>query len=340
MFGALNRLISRLDGDPQEQHSDTGGAFGFQILKNVNDHLPLEPWFDFIIGINGRTLDSGDPNLFATEVRNCAGSTVSLGVWTAKGQRIREIYFALPQDNPTLGITLQWSPLSGTEDVWHILDVAPNSPADLAGLLPYGDYVIGSPEAVIRGESGLGELVEHHLDRPLRLLVYNHEYNVTRHVDITPSRSWGGQGALGCTLGFGALHRIPPTLEEPPHAPGETMFETPSDEKHALSSSPGPVLFSPPSNTQSPVPPGEFLVPADMIKPNSRPSSTGPPKRERKVRAHNFAVPALEIDEYFKEGEAKSREQDHAPPPKAGSNLPPPPKSGGPPKAAASSPDM
>jgi len=47
-----------------------------------------------------------------------------------------------------------------TEDVWHILDVTANSPADLAGLLPYGDYVIGSPEGLVRGESGLGELVE------------------------------------------------------------------------------------------------------------------------------------------------------------------------------------
>jgi len=50
--------------------------------------------------------------------------------------------------------------LSSTEDVWHILDVTPNSPADLAGLLPYGDYVVGSPEVIVRGESGLGELVE------------------------------------------------------------------------------------------------------------------------------------------------------------------------------------
>ena len=46
------------------------------------------------------------------------------------------------------------------EDVWHILDVSPNSPADLAGLLPYGDYVIGSPEGTVKGESGLVELIE------------------------------------------------------------------------------------------------------------------------------------------------------------------------------------
>lgn len=67
---------------------------------------------------------------------------------------------ALPPDATGLGLTLQWCPLTVTEDVWHILDVAPNSPADHAGLLPYGDYIIGTPEGIVRGESGLGELVE------------------------------------------------------------------------------------------------------------------------------------------------------------------------------------
>lgn len=81
-------------------------------------------------------------------------------MWSAKGQRIRELYVPIAAENPTLGISLQWTPLSSTEDVWHILDVQPNSPADVAGLLPYGDYIIGSPEGLVRGESGLGELVE------------------------------------------------------------------------------------------------------------------------------------------------------------------------------------
>jgi len=177
MFGALNRFISRLDGDAPDQRSKTGTACGFQVLRNKNTELPLEPWFDFIIGINGRTLvltlaksqaelssnikqDNPDPSLFTTEIRNCAGSTISLGIWTAKGQRIREIYVSVPKETPSLGLALQWMPLSSTDDVWHILDVTPNSPADLAGLLPYGDYVIGSPEALIGGDSGLAELIE------------------------------------------------------------------------------------------------------------------------------------------------------------------------------------
>ena len=77
-----------------------------------------------------------------------------------QGQRIRELYAAVPVDSPSLGMSLQWTSLTATEDIWHILDVTPNSPADVAGLLPYGDYVIGSPEGLVRGESGLQELVE------------------------------------------------------------------------------------------------------------------------------------------------------------------------------------
>lgn len=56
MFGALNRFISRLDAAPGEQRSATQGAYGFQVLRNANPEVPLDPWFDFIIGINGRTI--------------------------------------------------------------------------------------------------------------------------------------------------------------------------------------------------------------------------------------------------------------------------------------------
>jgi len=59
MFGALNRFISVLDRGTEDSHSSSGiakGAFGFQVLRNNNQELQLEPWFDFIIGINGRNL--------------------------------------------------------------------------------------------------------------------------------------------------------------------------------------------------------------------------------------------------------------------------------------------
>ncbi|KAL2356011.1 GRASP55/65 family protein [Cryomyces antarcticus] len=337
MFGVLNRFISRLDSDSPTQKPGAQSGHGFQVLRNTNLELPIEPWFDFIIGINGRTLDNPDPNLFATEVRNCAGTTISLGVYSAKGQRIRELYVPIPLDPPSLQLSLQWTPLSDIENVWHILDVIPDSPADIAGLLPYGDYVIGSPEGFVRGESGLGELVEDHLNRPLRLYVYNHEYDVSRLITITPSRSWGGTGALGCVLGFGALHRIPAPLNEPPQGPGETLFETArfsnEEARPASATSPHPILSPNPPPSSSP----DFLVPANM---QFNPTSPPPPltgaahqKPARKARAHHAISPGGAMDEYFKEGEEKSREQE-SPKPRA-SGLPPPPKAGaGPPRAA------
>lgn len=56
MFGALNRFISRLDAEPlpksqTQQNTDT--SYGFQVLRNTNPDLNLDPWFDFIIGLNG-----------------------------------------------------------------------------------------------------------------------------------------------------------------------------------------------------------------------------------------------------------------------------------------------
>jgi hypothetical protein len=59
MFGALNRFIGRLDSEPVAQATDQqlpDSTFGFQILKNTNKELALEPWFDFITGINGHFL--------------------------------------------------------------------------------------------------------------------------------------------------------------------------------------------------------------------------------------------------------------------------------------------
>ncbi|KAL9085925.1 MAG: hypothetical protein Q9159_004425 [Coniocarpon cinnabarinum] len=329
MFGALNRFISRLDADAPPQQADSGvahNAFGFQVLRNSNNELPVEPWFDFIIGINGRNIDNPDPNLLQQEIRNLGGNSVNLGLWSAKGQRLRSIYAPVPSDASSLGLSLQWTQLATAENLWHILDIAPNSPADLAGLLPFGDYIIGSPEGLLRGESGLGELVEDFLTRPLRLYVYNHDYNVTRLVTIQPSRSWGGAGALGCTLGYGALHRIPVPLDEPPQAPGETMFEA---ARLSTDGEPGPEQ-SAPVPTSAP----QYLVPAEMETMPSAPPMGGPPMGGAKRPRPQHHGAKSDMDAFFAEGEAKSKEQggySSSPKPASG-GIAPPPKNG-PPRA-------
>jgi hypothetical protein len=268
------------------------------------------------------------------------------------------MHIPVPADTASLGLTLQWTPLSVVSNIWHVLDVAANSPADAAGLLPYSDYILGTPEGVLHGEGGLSELVEDHIGRPLRLYVYNNEYDVTREVTIQPSRDWGGEGALGCVLGYGALHRLPAPLSEPVSAPGETMFDldssgaaqaqfTPAAGGGAASGRSSPFVPAAGATTSPPPPPpppptgGDFMVPAQMV------SSNAPPRSKKKDRHHGHGGPPNLMDDYFKEEEQKSRELDGPgerrktpvpPPPKAGGGGPPPPPRGGPPKAGETPP--
>ncbi|KAJ5168879.1 uncharacterized protein N7482_004473 [Penicillium canariense] len=331
MFGALNRFIGRLDGEPVQQprNGPSDNAFGFQVLRNKDAELPLEPWFDFIVGINGHPIEDPDPSLFATEVRNCAGSSLTLEIWSAKGQRTHSVTVPVPAANPSLGLTLQLAPLSSTQHIWHVLGTpSPLSPAYRAGLLPHSDYIIGTPSGTLRGESALGELVEDHLDRTLVLWVYNSEFDVVREVELVPTRGWGGEGALGAELGYGALHRLPVGLGEEVEGPGEVVFETGEDGSSTATRNPnGPSAIIGSS--------GNYLVPANMASPpplaaqtrvTSPPTGTSPASR-RSAKPRQGVSPSKAFDDYFAEGEQKSREQDFAPSRK-GTALPPPPKLG------------
>lgn len=233
----------------------------------------------------------------------------------------------MPTPSPTLGLTLQWSPLSIVDQVWHILEVTPSSPADIAGLLPYSDYIVGTPEGQVQGEAGLGELVEDYLSRQLRLFVYNQEYGITRLVTITPSRSWGGEGALGCVLGFGALHRLAAPLTEGPVAgPGEALFEgVRMSGEGGRPVSPYKEALGYNTNTQAPGLSANVIIPASITSapPLPPPSSgSGPPKGNR--RAKKVMSPGVAFDEYFKEGEQKSLEEDFVPTSKSPAPPPPP----------------
>lgn len=281
------------------------------------------------------------------------------------------MHIPVPSTTGSLGLSLQWASLALASTIWHVLDVPANSPADLAGLLPYSDYILGTPDGILHGEGGLGELVDDYIGRPLRLWVYNNEYNVTRELEIVPSREWGGDGALGCVLGFGALHRLPPPLDEPVEAPGETMFDgasgggygdyqggsTAAGQFTTLASPPLPgdgtgFLAASPSNTFIPgtgdagaddAQGAGFLVPAQMVSPPPPGGTSAPPpprgkKKDRHAQGHG---PNRLMDDYLAEEERRSKALDGnisasktppPPPPKAGGGGPP--KASGPPPAA------
>ena len=205
---------------------------------------------------------------------------------------------------------------------------SPLSPAHQAGLLPHSDYILGSPSGTLKGEAALGELVEDYLNRSLVLWVYNSEFDVVREVELVPRRGWGGEGALGAVLGFGALHRLPVGLGEEVQAPGENMFdadrkslENGQHEAFSNTFQPAPIENLPP-----PPPMINPNAPPPMLSPNAPPPNPAPSSRARKGKHHGAAL-TLGFDDMFAEGAQKSAEHDQVPSRK-GTPLAPPPRLG------------
>ncbi|XP_048190529.1 Golgi reassembly-stacking protein 1 [Perognathus longimembris pacificus] len=192
-----------------------GGAEGFH-LHGVQENSPaqqagLEPYFDFIITIGHSRLNKGNDTLKALLKANVE-RPVKLEVFNMKTMRVREVE-VVPSNmwggQGLLGASVRFCSFRrASEQVWHVLDVAPSSPAALAGLRPYSDYVVGSDQ-ILQESEDFFSLIESHEGKPLKLLVYNSESDSCRELTVTPNAAWGGEGSLGCGIGYGYLHRIP-----------------------------------------------------------------------------------------------------------------------------------
>lgn len=77
--------------------------------------------------------------------------------------------------------------------LFALKEIHPSSPAELAGLRAFSDYVIGA-DSVLHESEDLFTLIEAHEGRPLKLYVYNTNEDSCREVSITPNSSWGGKG--------------------------------------------------------------------------------------------------------------------------------------------------
>ncbi|KAG6833430.1 hypothetical protein H0H87_006796 [Tephrocybe sp. NHM501043] len=204
----------------------------------------IEPFFDFVVGFEGDTLSPAntvDASQLETIVEQHEGRTVNLLVWSGKSQKTRVLQVVPIQPSrgwsqsahlastsssqpSLLGLSMRMcEPDTATENVWHVLDVIEGSPAESAGLVPMGDWILGWSGGVLGAENDFYDLVEAHIDKPLRVYVYSYDFDALREVVLIPNRHWGGEGLLGCVFGFGLLHRIPPQPED--RLPGSTPIE-------------------------------------------------------------------------------------------------------------------
>lgn len=157
----------------------------------------IEPFFDFVVGFEGDSLAS-QHNIDATEleriVEDHEGRPLHLMVWNSKNQDTRgrsridsgihshlvSITLVVPvvpsrtwsqsefsnQENvhvqpSLLGLSMRMcEPELALDNVWHVLDVIEGSPAESAGLVPYGDYITGWSGGVLSAENDFYDLVE------------------------------------------------------------------------------------------------------------------------------------------------------------------------------------
>ena len=151
-----------------------------------------------------------DTNLLL--IPDISGKQLPVTVYSSKTQTVRTVLIE-PSDSwggqGLLGISIRFCSFEGAnETVWHVLEVHPSSPAELAGLRSFTDYIIGA-DSVLHENEDLFALIEAHEGRNLKLYTYNSDDDACREVTITPNSKWGGNGSLGCGIGYGYLHRIP-----------------------------------------------------------------------------------------------------------------------------------
>lgn len=188
---------------------------GFHVL-NVQANSPgeeagLVSFFDYIVSANGADLDR--ENSFAEILKEHIGKPVELCVYSSRDEGVR-VTTVTPRDNwggkGLLGLSIRFCQLKGAgEFVWHILDVYPQSPATTAGLIAHTDYIVGASDVVFSSADDFFNLINAKMGEVVKLYVYNSTTEEIRLVNIVPNRNWGGEGSLGCDVGYGLLHKIP-----------------------------------------------------------------------------------------------------------------------------------
>jgi len=194
--------------------------FGYHVLQvapnSPGELAGLVPYFDFIVSVNGTSLDKEDKFL-ETEFKTHVGSEVTLIVYSSRRENFRKVV-VVPSNSwggaGVVGLSIRFcSFIKATEHVWHVLDVHEKGPAAEAGFEAFTDYIVGTPDQIFNDSEDLYTLIRNSIDKSVPLYVYSSKTNRVRLVNIVPSPTWGGNGCLGCDVGYGYLHRIPTATE-------------------------------------------------------------------------------------------------------------------------------
>ena len=239
-----------------------GHEYGFRVHR-IEPNSPgqaagLQSVLDYIVVANGVRLDHDDGS-FVRMIAENKGKPMRLCVFDTHTLRTRETILTPNDDwggSGLLGITIRFDVAQDlSKHTLHVLDVFDDSPASAAGLDAYNDYILGVGDLLYDGPDEFGEIVMHNENRTVRLYVYSVRTESVRDVMITPTRTWGGDGYLGCGVGSGYLHAMPPRRDlhaalKPP-APAPRSMPPPAVAE-TLAAEPAPPVDDAPAPQQQP----------------------------------------------------------------------------------------
>ncbi|KAI8905588.1 GRASP55/65 PDZ-like domain-containing protein [Gorgonomyces haynaldii] len=207
----------------QGQTQEVRGYHIIEIKQDSPAHKSgLQVYFDYITHINGQPFG-------AFNVKDLGSNPVELIVYSIKTLGFRQI--TLVPDGG-LGLVLRQCEYQlAPNNIWHILEVQDNSPAQKAGLQDT-DYIVGLKQGVLRDHRDFERMVKEYQEQPLSLFVYNIHTDAIREVLIVPSSKWGGSGLLGCDIGYGYAHRIVMGLEQHNKLPKRVPVHNHHDHSH------------------------------------------------------------------------------------------------------------
>jgi len=200
--------------------SDTSStACGWRVLATDSrgpcNEGSIIPFFEYIIGINGKRLD-GVAVTLKEELQANSNKPTELTILNYKTLKTRKITVC-PSDDwggvGLLGLIITYDNFrTADERVVRVLSVYPGSPAMIAGLHPFVDYILGTESCIFHGIDSFEEYISGNVDVELTLRVYNSKMCQVRQVKIRPTSNWGNsgsQGILGCEVSSGLLHKVP-----------------------------------------------------------------------------------------------------------------------------------
>jgi hypothetical protein len=84
------------------------------------------------------------------------------GVWRTQG------------GEGSLGATIRFEQVSSPDQhAWHVLDIHPGSPAELAGLRPHTDFILSAVELIFQDEGDLEYVLSRCTNTAVAFYVYN-----------------------------------------------------------------------------------------------------------------------------------------------------------------------